>query len=221
MRSPIQGPVAVPAGGAMTWRTIRLLLVAAVADLAGCQASPLADGLPATIDCAGCHGQAGDPTPPKAVDGTTSTASVGVGAHQPHMRQGDLAAAVACSECHVLPEVADGNNHPDPLGGPAPVQFGPLAMQGPTNPVWDRASRTCSGTYCHGSTLRAASTRAAPVWTRVDGSQVKCTSCHGYPPPPSHPEGSDCESCHSAVVAAGGVIKNPALHVNGIVEIDP
>jgi predicted CxxxxCH...CXXCH cytochrome family protein len=189
--------------------------------VAGCHRTPFGDGLPSTIDCAGCHGQNGDPTPPRAVDGTSSTDSIGVGAHQSHMRGSSLAGPVACSECHTLPSEANGTDHPDPLGRPAPVIFGILSTQAPASPVWDRGARTCAGTYCHGATLRDTDKRPAPIWTRVDGSQLKCDSCHGYPPPPSHPEGTDCESCHGAVVAAGGIITNPLLHVDGIVEFGP
>lgn len=186
---------------------------------AGCQPSPLADGLPASIDCTGCHGQDGDPTPPKAVDGTTSTSSIAVGAHQAHMRGSDLAGPVACVECHPLPAAANGTDHPDPLGRPASVEFGVLASQEPAAPVWNRERRTCSGTYCHGATLRGGADRPAPIWTRVDGSQVKCDSCHGNPPGPTHPEGSECELCHGEVVAKGGAIINPLLHVDGIIQI--
>jgi predicted CxxxxCH...CXXCH cytochrome family protein len=183
----------------------------------GCQRTPFADGLPTSVDCAGCHGDNGDPTPPRAVDGTTSTSSIGVGAHQPHMRGSSLAGPVACSECHPLPTKADGTEHPDPLGRPAVVEFGVLATHASANPVWNRSARTCAGTYCHGATLRDAAKRPPPVW--VDSSPLACDSCHGNPPPPTHPEGSDCETCHGQVVAAGGVIKNPMLHVDGIVQV--
>jgi len=187
---------------------------------AGCSRSVLDDGLPTNLDCTGCHGQNGDPTPPPAVDGTSSTESIGVGAHLPHMRGSLLAGPVACAECHVLPVQANGTDHPDPRGRPAAVVFGPLATRAPASPVWDRSLRTCRGTYCHGSTLRGGDVRPAPLWTRVDGSQVKCDSCHGNPPGDTHPQMNECEVCHGDVVSAGGVIKNPALHVNGIVEVN-
>jgi predicted CxxxxCH...CXXCH cytochrome family protein len=201
-------------------RTV-LLLVFVGTLVTACRRTPFGDGLLSPLDCSGCHGDNGDPTPPRAVSGATSTSHVGVGAHQAHMRGSRLAGPVACSECHLLPSVANGTDHPDPLARPAPVIFGALATQPPASPVWDRDSRTCAGTYCHGATLRAAATRPAPIWTQVDGSQVRCDSCHGYPPPPTHPEGLDCESCHGAVVAPGGVIVDPILHVNGVVDFGP
>ena len=158
--------------------------------------------------------------PPRAVDGSTSTESIGVGAHATHVLGTGIARLVPCSECHIVPLVADGVQHPDPLGGPAPVVFGPVATHDSASPVWDRATRTCTDVFCHGSTLRGASMRPLPVWTLVDGSQRRCDSCHGYPPPGSHAQRIDCETCHYAVVSAGGVISNPDLHVDGVLQAD-
>jgi predicted CxxxxCH...CXXCH cytochrome family protein len=136
------------------------------------------------------------------------------------MRGSTLAAPVACTECHPFPLAANGTDHPDPLGRPAAVVFGPVANHDDASPVWDRRALTCSGTYCHGSTLRGGRERPAPVWTRVDGSQLKCDSCHGNPPCCSHEQSDQCERCHDEVMSAGGVIKNPSLHVNGAVEVN-
>jgi predicted CxxxxCH...CXXCH cytochrome family protein len=127
---------------------------------------------------------------------------------------------VACSECHTVPSGGDGAIHPDRLGEPAPVVFGLVATHDSASPVWDRETRTCAETFCHGSTLRGASTRSAPVWTHVDGSQRQCDSCHGNPPPPNHPQRTDCEACHWMVVSARGVISNPLLHIDGVLEAD-
>lgn len=158
--------------------------------------------------------------PPRAVDGATSTESIGVGAHAAHVRGTGNARPVPCSECHVVPEGVDGGQHPDPMGGPAPIVFGLIASNDSASPTWDRATRTCVDAFCHGSTLRGGKTRPPPVWTRVDGSQRKCDSCHGYPPPLRHLQRLDCETCHWMVVAADGVIINPLLHVNGAMNVD-
>jgi len=195
-------------------------VLAVAAGLVVLDTSACGDELPSPHDCSRCHGQSGDPTPPPAVDGTTSTESIGVGAHQAHVRGSGIARPVACSECHVVPLVADGIEHPDPLGGPAPVVFGLVATHDSASPVWDRATGTCADVFCHGSTLRGASTRSAPIWTHVDGSQRTCDSCHGFPPLGNHRQRSDCETCHYQVVSAGGVISNPLLHVNGALEAD-
>jgi predicted CxxxxCH...CXXCH cytochrome family protein len=200
------------------WRLAIAIAWLGLAD-AGCQRSPLSDGLPANTDCTGCHGRNGDPTPPPAVDGTTSTESIAVGAHLAHMRGSSLAGPVACVECHVLPSVANGTDHPDPMGRPAAMVFGALATKAPASPAWDRNARTCAGTYCHGATLRGGSARPAPVWTRVDGSYLKCDACHGNPPGDTHVQSNECEACHGDVVAASGVITNPLLHVDGNIQI--
>jgi predicted CxxxxCH...CXXCH cytochrome family protein len=199
----------------------RPALVLTLLALAGaaCTRSPLADGLPDHVDCTGCHGQDNDPTPPPAVDGTTSTEHIGVGAHLQHMRGSELAGPVACTECHPFPAAANGTDHPDPLGAPAAVVFGPLASKEPASPVWNRDTRTCAGTYCHGVTLREGNKRPAPIWTRVDGSQIECDSCHGNPPVDTHPQMNECEVCHGEVVEPDGVIKNPSLHVDGIIQV--
>lgn len=195
-----------------------ILVVAVV--LASCHSSPGADVSAQDQDCSRCHGQNGDPTPPPAVNGATSTESIGVGAHQAHVRGSAIVHPIPCSECHVVPTTADGIVHPGPSGQPAPVVFGPIATHDSASPFWDRTTRTCTDVFCHGSTLRAAENRSPPLWTRVDGSQRQCDSCHGYPPRPSHPQRMDCEACHYLVVSANGVISNPLLHINGSLEAD-
>jgi predicted CxxxxCH...CXXCH cytochrome family protein len=183
---------------------------------AGCERRLLPDGFPETLDCSSCHGSKKSMAPPKAVNGSTSTSEVGVGAHQAHVLDNRVARAIACAECHPMP--SDMQRHPDPKGGRAHVVFGALAGQGGGKPTWELNQARCANTYCHGATLRGAETRSAPVWTRVNGSQATCTSCHGNPPGGTHPTGP-CETCHGAVVGPGGLIVNPALHVNGKIEV--
>lgn len=182
----------------------------------GCERTTLGDGLPDKTDCSSCHGRPADPAPPVALNGASSTTDLGVGAHQAHLVAGKVSGPVACTECHTVP--TDVLNHPDPLGRPAPVTFGPRASLSGAAPTWNRNAAACSNTYCHGSTLPESSSRKAPVWTKVDGSQRSCTACHGNPPGGSHPANGKCELCHGAVVSAGGVIKSLSLHVNGKVD---
>ncbi len=181
-----------------------------------CERSELADGLPATMDCTSCHGRPGDPSPPAAVDGSTSTTALGVGAHSSH-RTPSIARAVSCAECHVIP--TDLSRHPDPLARPAEVVFGPTATAAGATPSWDRASATCTGGYCHGATLFGAETRPGPRWTRVAGPQKTCTSCHGNPPGGAHTTSTACEGCHTAVAGPGGTIIDPSRHVDGKVDV--
>lgn len=203
----------LPKGQSSTGRLLGAVLLAA--GTLGCQREPLSDGLPPNPGCASCHGTGEDPAPPRALDGSTSTTALGVGAHQAHLKAGRVAGPVACAECHPIPP--DMTEHPD-LEAPLPeVVFGPLAALG-TAPAWDRRSAQCSATYCHGATLSGADTRRPPVWTRVDGTDLTCTACHGHPPGGTHPVDTACEKCHGTVVGPGDVILAPALHVNGVVE---
>jgi len=164
--------------------------------------------------CTSCHGdplRAGDAgqAPPQDTAHNTATTARGVGAHQKHLLNGALRAAVACTECHPLPSGLA--NHPDRT---VDVTFGPLARSGGATPTWVPATLTCATTYCHGATV-AGGAATAPVWTRVDGSQATCTSCHGNPPPAPHPANSACGTCHSGYTST---TVNLAAHVNGVVE---
>lgn len=181
-----------------------------------CERSALSDGLPATQDCSTCHGSNVNAAPPKAVNGASSTTDIGVGAHQAHLIAGKVAGPVACNECHQVP--TDLLTHPDPLGRPAAVIFGTRASLHGATPVWDRASASCTDTYCHGAMLSGAADRPAPIWTQVDGEQLGCRSCHGYPPAGNHPNSEDCSACHGDVVNPDGSIKDLTLHIDGNVE---
>jgi predicted CxxxxCH...CXXCH cytochrome family protein len=182
----------------------------------GCERSALSDGLPNTQDCSSCHGSKVNAAPPKAVNGSQSTADIGVGAHQSHLVAGHVAAPVACDECHRVP--TDLLSHPDPLGRPAPVIFGTNATRYGAAPVWNRTDVSCSDTYCHGGILSGAASRPAPVWTNLDGSQLRCRACHGCPPTGNHPTSNACHTCHGDVVSPNGIIKDLTRHINGYVD---
>jgi predicted CxxxxCH...CXXCH cytochrome family protein len=185
----------------------------------GCERSRLGDGLTETQDCSSCHGSPGNSAPPLAVNGSSSTTEIGVGAHQIHLFGSVISGPVACSECHRVP--TDMLTHPDLLARPAAVVFGSRASLNGAGPAWDRASASCSNTYCHGATLSGATIRPAPIWTKVDGSQRNCMSCHGYPPAAPHSASAACDAagCHADVAGPGATIKNPARHVDGIIDI--
>jgi len=71
----------------------------------------------------------------------------------PHDR-GSISAPVACTECHPVPTLMNGDAHPDPLARGTVTQFlGPLAQTGGATPTWNRTKETCTNTYCHGATL--------------------------------------------------------------------
>jgi predicted CxxxxCH...CXXCH cytochrome family protein len=216
----------------MLRRPLVTLALAALA-VAGCdRARPRADGAAAAgggIDselavCTSCHGDPanGNAAPPRSVRGLTDPAQLAVGAHQAHLRGGTTRAPIACSECHVVPASAGEPGHG--TGSVAAVTFGPLATSGGTPASWDRVGATCA-TYCHGATL-AGGLAKAPVWTRVDGSQAACDSCHGLPPPPSsgHPaaraDPAACAACHPATVLPDGRIDVAGgKHIDGNVDL--
>ncbi len=162
--------------------------------------------------CDGCHGSDGNPAPPVDLAGNTSTTETGVGAHRAHLQTSTWHKQVSCAACHVVPTAIADVGHAD-TDPPAELTFGPLAGAA----VWDGS--TCSGSYCHGSSLTGG-TATEPVWTTVDGSQATCDSCHGAPPPPPHPDNSDCGLCHPTMTpGAGLVIAYPALHIDGNLDL--
>ncbi len=178
--------------------------------------------------CNACHGGPDNPAPPRDLEGGDQTTRVTVGAHQPHLRAlSALSTALACEDCHQMPGSLEAAGHIDTLR-PAEVVFGPRARAGGASPQWNRATGTCSGTYCHGTTLNAGGTATAPLWTRVDGTQDTCTSCHGKSPPtgrhPSvfnkHSSITDCNQCHNGVAnATATAITDPTLHIDGTVRV--
>ena len=182
-----------------------------------------------------CDGGALNATgaPPKATWGNGADA-IRIGAHSAHVTGTPLAAPIACTECHVKPTDALSSGH---VTGPtATITWGPLARSSGAAPSWTRTTATCATTYCHGgysgtftyfffdaySTVAYAGGKGSPKWT--DGPMT-CTSCHANPPrngnwhDPTHGGGSSCNLCHPDVDAAGTAITNPALHVNGAVDV--
>jgi hypothetical protein len=166
--------------------------------------------------CNGCHGSAANDAPPTDLSGASETSRTGVGAHQAHLAPRGLARAVACAECHPVPATVDAGGH---LDGTTQVRFSGPARANGARPVWN--GLTCGSSACHDSSVWRASpgggSSPAPTWTRVDGTQRTCTSCHGAPPPSPHVQRADCFTCHQSASADGGFAR-PDLHVNGQVD---
>jgi predicted CxxxxCH...CXXCH cytochrome family protein len=168
--------------------------------------------------CTSCHGDASradlttQAAPPVDVSGNTGPAAPGVGAHQIHLNPGATHAAIACTECHVVPRDVFDPGHIDHRP-PAVLTFGTLATEGDHSPAYSYVTRTCSDTYCHQA--------ANPVWNAPRRSDQACGTCHGLPPAAPHPQNQQCSQCHAAVVDAGRTIIAPALHVNGVVDVKP
>jgi predicted CxxxxCH...CXXCH cytochrome family protein len=193
-------------------------------------------------NCRLCHGgNSGHANPPKALNGETSVSSLGVGVHVYHLDSTKYSAQLECSDCHSSVSSFDDPNHlgenPD---GIADINFGELSKtitsypggQFTPDPQWNRATATCSNSYCHGN-FKSGNTDAAAVWT--DPNSVKCGSCHGNPVtgnPNPIPNGNyfnphysnftvnTCYQCHGGVINESGTITAPEKHVNGVVNFN-
>jgi predicted CxxxxCH...CXXCH cytochrome family protein len=164
-----------------------------------------------TSCAAGCHGSAGEPAPPLALNGRQETSVSGVGAHAQHLASSSWHVQLQCDDCHLVPtEVTDPGHIDTTL--PAELTFSAFAKTDGASPAWSGTS--CSGVYCHGVTLSGGSD-TSPVWTKVDGSQTQCGSCHGMPPTGDHTTSTACAACHGAVVDAAQTIIAPSLHIDG------
>jgi len=173
--------------------------------------------------CTRCHGGIENQTgaPPKGLRGETLTSQVAVGAHTSHVSVGTVANAYDCNQCHVKPtKIADpGHIGPDSL---AEVIWGGIAG---SSSQWNRTTKTCSSTYCHGN-FAGGSPSNAPVWTSPN--QATCGSCHDVGTNPASLQwkhelhvtsfGLKCADCHANVVDTLLQVNNKALHVNGVVD---
>ena len=202
-------------------RVAVLVLAAPLALVWACgDARPVSDR--ATTGCTTCHGSDGNPAPPLGLGGETSTTQAAVGAHRLHLRDSLIRQAVPCSECHVVPTAVGSPGH---LDGPVLV-WGPLAAARGSQPAWDGTETRCSGVYCHGANPAVrGGTLTAPVWTYAREPdyglppQQSCTGCHGWPPPPPHPQLSSCAGCHGTTVRPDGTVDVAGgKHVNGTVD---
>jgi predicted CxxxxCH...CXXCH cytochrome family protein len=178
------------------------------------------DGVVELVDldrCDTCHGTGPLGAPGPALDGSTDPEDPGVGFHAVHLSGGALGAAVACTDCHVVPAAAGDPGHLDD-GPPAEVTFGGRALVDGATPAYD--GLRCSGTYCHGATLGGGS-NTAPRWVSAAPNEVGCGTCHAFPPTGHLPvPDGNCALCHSAVIDALGRIIDPTRHVNGVVDFN-
>jgi predicted CxxxxCH...CXXCH cytochrome family protein len=163
-----------------------------------------------------------------------------VGAHTSHLAATHrLRGPIPCTDCHLVPaDVASAGHLDTDLPAevfPADPAFMSLALADGALPVWDPATTSCSGVYCHGGGLWLSSDTASglsrtPVWTLP--GQAACGFCHGLPPlgtPGAHPSTLtifDCVGCHSPTVDGFGNIvitgapgAETSTHINGVVDV--
>ncbi|PJB00210.1 MAG: hypothetical protein CO128_01140 [Ignavibacteriales bacterium CG_4_9_14_3_um_filter_30_11] len=193
--------------------------------------------------CNTCHGNFNDPnliSPPRGINNDTLTTSKSVGAHINHLFGNNLAENVKCENCHNVPQTYNAEGHVD-SELPAEINFKGLAISTiATNANYNFSIGSCSNTYCHGN-FEFTKVNAKPEnqyiyaednivglnktvdWTKVDGTQAECGSCHDLPP-----RGhlgfeilplSSCVVCHSSVVNKTGQIIDKTKHINGDVDL--
>jgi predicted CxxxxCH...CXXCH cytochrome family protein len=173
--------------------------------------------------CTSCHGSA-NPAPPLDIAGDSQTSRAGVGAHQTHVLGTANSRAVPCAECHLVPKRVLDPGHID-SALPAEVIFSGAAIAFGASPTYSNG--TCQNTACHGARFpdgnASGGTNTAPVWTRVDGTQAGCGTCHGLPPPAPHPYlqlNPICSACHQDIAPDNKTFLRPDLHGDGIVTFN-
>ncbi len=137
--------------------------------------------------------------------------------HQRHLQAG-IAQAGLCQTCHPVPTGLRDGVH---LDGQVQIQFSQAANYRGKQPQWDAATKTCTETACHGAGLEGAQ---IPVWGPPQPTTSSCQNCHGMPPKTLqrggiHPVDTRCSTCHPSAHQENGQIKEPALHLNGQVEV--
>lgn len=197
-----------------------LLRVLAVAIwVSGCVAQLGEDEAPPNADpqagCAlGCHGSDISTAPPTALNKQSATTAIGVGAHQAHLDPAPTwHRRVHCVDCHMVPADMESPRHMDG-DGKAEVTFSKVAGMSST---YDSMAATCA-TWCHGS-ASFGGVNPTPRWTKVDGSQASCGSCHGAPPAAPHPQDANCASCHPTMNPGSKTFLDPNRHIDGTVDV--
>jgi predicted CxxxxCH...CXXCH cytochrome family protein len=177
--------------------------------------------------CEKCHGSAAT-VPFYATSRATATNDAKAGAHTAHLNAltagRQWSANIFCVECHAVPATVNVPGHID-SAAPAEILFGTLARTGGLNPQYSAATSSCSATWCHGAGLSGGD--RPPVWNAPFpvGSSA-CGNCHAYVPPPqlvaAHAgivSASQCNGCHPHVNQSGTGFTDPALHINGVIDV--
>ncbi|MBI1931784.1 MAG: hypothetical protein HYS24_04540 [Ignavibacteriales bacterium] len=215
-------------------------------DMVQCQKCHAADysGGTADVSCLGCHSNSEGPeacntchgdfsnpskiAPPTDLGNNIATTYKGVGAHSSHVYESELSNGYSCFTCHPS-NVGSGKfvkAHIDGL--PAEMSISGYSF----------TNYTCENNYCHGKfefkktdvdpeyafiykAEAITGENYTPNWTKVDGTQAPCGSCHLLPPrghifEGTDPEAETCASnnCHPSAFNADGTL-NTLTHANG------
>lgn len=170
---------------------------------------------PATGGCTSCHGrEETNAAPPLDLTGNAARTSLGVGAHQEHLKTSTWRHAIPCSACHVVPTALDSPGHRDG-DNKAEVKFDTM------NPQGTYANGTCSTMYCHGN---GRGSTGSMSWLAT--GPLQCGACHsvtGTGMSGDHARhlqrGITCSQCHATVVDANRNIITADLHIDGKHEV--
>jgi predicted CxxxxCH...CXXCH cytochrome family protein len=88
--------------------------------------------------------------------------------------------AFGCATCHSLDEQRHLNGVVDVLLYEAAAPAASLKGRASPTAAFDRATGTCSGTYCHSTGQQAPTFKTTPAWT--SGAHLGCAGCHDNPP---------------------------------------
>jgi predicted CxxxxCH...CXXCH cytochrome family protein len=188
-------------------------------------------------NCTMCHGDNvgfTNAAPPRATWGNNvpnDPTNIRIGAHQSHVRATHgLSLPLDCTVCHAKPADALAANHIDAVVSVTGYTgTDPNLLANVKDPSFSTATATCATSYCHGGGVAPKltdGTLTQPNWTKVDGTQAACKTCHGVPPASvwGHGYHRDCQRCHLDVAwwdqaTNTTTLTNPALHVNGVVDV--
>lgn len=174
-------------------------------------------------DCTFCHGGSDNGTgaPPEGIDDVDDDAAFGQ--HGVHVEAGNHA-PFSCDNCHAQPADCLSPGHVlvgDDSPGAAEVSF-----SGGLSPEASWSGAGCSNLYCHGD-------GAGNLGTVSLSDEVTCGGCHpveaswwtggwlfmGGEHVKHLWEGILCADCHADTVSAGDLIDDPAMHVNGRLDV--
>lgn len=150
-------------------------------------------GVAANLTCESCH----------AIDALSN-------AHRTHF----ALSAADCGVCHATTAIDGSTLQPDTrTHANLEVNVALIETHGGT---FDADAATCSGTYCHGTTV------TTPSWG--DDAGLTCQSCHAFTElPGAHGAhlgmNDDCSLCHAMTASSATAISNPAFHGNLVVDV--
>jgi predicted CxxxxCH...CXXCH cytochrome family protein len=195
-------------------------------------------------NCTTCHGSATSNAPPTDINGNTATTERGVGAHQIHLKGGEVGRNLTCAECHNVPGGVYTLGHVDSelpaeilmnesranikTNDPSTSEYDPGLDLFVPHPTYNPNDLSCANTYCHGY-FKNGNLDNKPVWTNPATSA--CGSCHGTGTSPlpktdaeggSHPDpsGTNCSVCHGGVLDENLNIINPSKHIDGLLNLN-